>query len=186
MRSCGPRTSATATRTTTRGGRRRRTRRTSGPRTPQRRPRPREYRSAHASARRRVARFIRLRSRRLNVELADQSHEACSQRSPRGCRRLEVSGAIDERKPAYPLLDETERDRIREVVLEEPLPFGESLTLLFGCTKEVFEAGRAHHERLALGGPRGPPRRGRVHDDPNSGYSSTCEPKGERVPEHER
>ena len=121
-----------------------------------------------------------------SVELADEPNESRSQRSPRRCWRLKVSGAIGKAKAVDPLLHESEPDRVRQIVLEQALSFGENVTLRFGSTKELLEPRRAQHERLTLGGTRGAPRRDGVNNDSDGGNGCAREPKGERVPERER
>src|SRR5947209_10076577 len=99
---------------------------------------------------------------------------------------VEVARAVDEPEATDPLLDEAERDRVREVVLEETLALGEALALLLGRPKEQLEARDAQPETLPRGGPCGSPWRERVDDDADREDRRADEPQARGVAEDER
>src|SRR5207245_2762499 len=99
---------------------------------------------------------------------------------------VEVARAVDEPEATDPLLHEAERDRVREVVLEEPLALGEALALLLGRPKEQLKARGAQPEALPRGGPCGSPWRERVDDDADREDRRADEPQARGVAEDER
>src|SRR5437879_7653156 len=94
------------------------------------------------------------------------------------------AGAFDDAESLHPLVDESERDRIGEVVLEQTLSLCEALALLLRGPEKVLEPRRAQRECLALRGPRRPPWCSGVDEDPDRRDRGTGKSEREGVAKH--